>query len=174
MLKRKFFQGTHSLQQTTPKKGQSRRYVWIVHPHHPLAGRRVQAVEKKGTDAASQWVIQLDDQTRTRIPASWAVPDDGETDSPPVLCTAGPWADVTGLLRLARMVHRLNTVLPTEGGSDEPTTKDTAGEAGVASAGRNAALLGQAATGTETDCDHSTDGHDGQMARRTAPSTGGG
>ena len=103
--------------------------MWIVHPHHPLVGQRDQAVARKGTGAATQWVIQLDDQTRTRIPASWAVPDDGEPSSPPVLSTTGPWADVTGLLRLARMVHHLYAVQPTEGGSDETTSNDAAGDA---------------------------------------------
>jgi hypothetical protein len=147
--------------------------VWIVHPHHPLAGQRVRAVEKKGTNAASQWVIQLDDQTRTRIPASWAVPDDGETDSPPVRPDHDLWADVTGLLRLARMVHRLRTVQPTEGESDETTRQDAAGDADVASAGPNAALLARAATGMPTDRDHNTGDDDGQMAPGTASSTEG-
>ena len=162
-----------SLQQTTPEKDQPLRYVWIVHPHHPLTGQRVRAVEKKGINAASQWVIQLDDQTRTRIPASWAVPDDGATDSPPVLSTTGPWADVTGLLRLARMVQRLNAVQPTEGGSDETTSKDAAGDADAAPTKRDTALLGRTATGTPTDRDHSTDDSDGQMASGMALSAGG-
>lgn len=162
-----------SLQQTTPKKDQSFRYVWIVHPHHPLAGQRVRAVEKKGTIAASQWVIPLDDQTRARIPASWAVPDD-ETSSPPVPSDGGLWADVTGLLRLARMVHRLRAVQPTEGGSDETTSIDAAGGPGANTAEPDTALLGQVATGTPPDRDHSTDDNDGQMAPGAALSTGGG
>ena len=147
--------------------------MWIVHPHHPLTGQRVRAVEKKGADAASQWVIQLDDQTRACIPASWAVPDD-ETGSPPVPSDGGLWADVTGLLRLARMVHRLRAVQPTEGGSDETTSINAAGGPGANTAEPDAALLGQAAAGTPPDRDHSTDDNDGQMASRTAPSTGGG
>ena len=161
-----------SLQQTTPNEDQSLRYVWIVHPHHPLAGQRVQAVEKRGTNAASQWVIQLDDQTRTRIPASWAVPDD-EMGSPPVLSTAGPWADVTGLLRLARMVHRLRAVQPTEGESDETTSMDAAGRSTADTTDPSPALLGQATTGTPTEHDHSTGDDDGQMAPYTDSSTGG-
>jgi hypothetical protein len=147
--------------------------VWIIHPHHPLTGQRVQAIEKKGTNVGSQWIIQLDDQTRTRIPASWAVPDGDETGAPPVLSTTGPWADVTGLLRLARMVQRWSAVQPTEGGSDETTNNDTAGSADNAPAGRDTALLGQAATGTPSECDHSTGDDDGQMPPETATSTGG-
>ena len=147
--------------------------MWIVHPHHPLTGQRVRAVEKKGADAASQWTIQLDDQTRACIPGSWAVPDDGESGSPPVPSDDGLWADVTGLLRLARMVHRLNAVQPTEGGSNEATSKDTAGGTDSNPAGADPALLVRSAAGTPPDCNHSTDDNDGQMASRTAPSTGG-
>lgn len=146
--------------------------MWIVHPHHPLAGQRVQAAEKRGTNAAFQWIIQLDDRTRARIPGSWAVPDD-ETGSPPVPSDGGMWADVTGLLRLARMVHRLYAVQPTEEGSDETTSIDAAGGSAADSAGPVPALLEQAATGTPTEHDHSTGDNDGQMAPNTDSSTGG-
>jgi hypothetical protein len=164
--------GLDSLQQNTPEKGQSLGYVWIVHPFHPLCGQRVRAMERKGTGATSQWVIQLDDQTRARIPASWAVPEDGETDPPPAPCTGDLWADVTGWLRLARMVHRLRAVQPTEGGSNETTSIDAAGSS-TADSGPVPALLGQDATGTPTHRDHSTGDDDGQMAPGTASPAGG-
>ena len=149
--------------------------MWIVHPSHPLSGQRVLVVQKRGTGAASQWVIQLDDQTWARIPVSWAVPADEETASPPVPCVSvgDLWTDVTGLLRLARMVHRLSAVQPTEEESDDAKSQDATGGSWNGPAGPEPALLARPTTGTPASCDHSTDENDGQMARGTASSRGG-
>ena len=114
-----------SSQQNSPETGET--FVLIIHPHHPLVGQRVRVVRQTGSETDRQWVIELDDQTCARIPLSWAVPDDDSTppeaDSPAV----GLWVDVTGLLKLAKMVRGLQANESTEVTSDEATTDDPTG-----------------------------------------------
>ena len=96
----------------------------IIHPHHPLCGQRVRVVRQTGPEADRHWVIELNDRTHARIPLSWAVPDDLSALPEANPLTVDLWADVTGLLKLARMVHRLRAIEPAEVMSDESTIKE--------------------------------------------------
>lgn len=123
----------------------------------------MRAVRQTGPETARQWVIELDDQTRARIPLSWAVPDDPsslpKTDSP----VSGLWADVTGLLKLARMVLSLKAIESTEVTSDEATTDDpTSAARDSSTASHGTSLLGEAVAQTATGIDDSIDNDDGQ------------
>jgi hypothetical protein len=159
-------------QQNTPQTGRAFAYVRIIHPHHPLHGQRVGVVRQTGPEADRQWVIELNDQTHACIPLSWAVPDDN-SDTPGTNSTAaGLWADVTGLLKLARMVHRLRAIEPTEVMSDESTTKDC-GPKSPDSPNQCAFPLGEATSQTPTHIDDSIDGDDGQAAAGPVPPAGG-
>lgn len=156
--------------------------MWIVHPHHPLAGQRVRVIRRKGADATAQWVIQLDDQTHACIPASWAVPDD-DSGSPPAPGAPAQElrADVTGLLVLARMVQQMSTVRPTEEESDETTSQETPGSANAAppsspprcSTRSDTARLAHTVPGAKTSPDRRPGSLDGQTAAGpTAPAGG--
>jgi hypothetical protein len=146
-----------SLQQNTPETGET--FVQITHPYHPLAGQRVRVVRQTGPETARQWVIELDDQTRACIPLSWAVPDDDS--SPPQLPPTHLWVDVTGLLKLARMVRSLCASEPTEVTPDEATS-DRARDSNITH--QTPPLLGEPAVQRTTGNNDSIDGHDGQTA----------
>ena len=137
----------------------------ITHPHHPLAGQRVRVVRQTGSQADRQWVIQLPDQTCARIPLSWAVPDD--PSPPPETNPPAPdlWADVTGLLTLARMVRSLCVIEPTEVTSDETTADDASGGAhDSARTKHRTPALGDTAIGRAPGNNDSIGSDDGQAA----------
>jgi hypothetical protein len=163
-------------QQNTPQAGKTLAYITIIHPHHPLVGQRVRAVRQTGSEAERQWVIELDDQSHACIPLSWAVPDDQAADAPWGTAAAeGLWADVTGLLKLARMIRNLCAFEPTEEMGDEATIQDstgTHGDSGFSQPG--AAALGTASSGTPPCADHSIGGDDGQATVEPEPCEGGG
>jgi hypothetical protein len=117
--------GSDSSQQNTPETGET--FVLIIHPHHPLAGQRVRVIRQTGPETDRQWIIELEDQTCARIPLSWAAPDDHSTPPEANSPAAGLWVDVTGLLKLARMVRGLQANESTEVTSDGATTDDPTG-----------------------------------------------
>jgi hypothetical protein len=154
---------TDSLQQNTPETGET--FVLIVHPHHPLVGQRVRSIRQTGPETDRQWIIELDDQTCSRIPLSWAVPDDQSTPpeahSPP----ADLWADVTGLLKLAKMVRNLQANKSTEVTCDEATTGNPTGNACNPDAAKpRNPVLGETVIRNAPGNNDSIDDHDGQAA----------
>jgi hypothetical protein len=114
-----------SSQQNTPETGES--FVLIIHPHHPLVGQRVRAVRQTGSETDREWIIEMDDQTCARIPLSWAVPDDDSTPPEANSPAADLWVDVTGLLKLAKMVRGLQANESTEVTCNEATTDGPTG-----------------------------------------------
>jgi len=134
--------------------------VHIIHPHHPLVGQRVRAVRQTGPETNRQWIIELDDQTCARIPLSWAVPDDHSTSPEPNPPAAGPWVDVTGLLKLATMVRNLQANESTEVTCDEATTDDPTGDV----CNPDAPALGETVIRSAPGHNDSIDDHDGQAA----------
>ena len=159
-------------QQNTPQTDRSFAHVWIIHPHHPLHGQRVRVIRQTGPEADRQWVIEMNDQTHACIPLSWAVPDDNAGTRGMNSPASGLWADVTGLLKLARMVHRLRAIEPAEVMPDEPTAKDHAPQ-GPSDPDQYACPLEQATTRTPTRFDDSIDSDDGQAAAGPTPPAGG-
>lgn len=136
----------------------------------------MRAIRQTGSDAARQWVIELDDHSHACIPLSWAVPADQAADAPFEIAAVGDlWADVTGLLKLARMVHNLLASEPTEVVDHEATIQDSTGSPGAPGTPKpGAATLGPASSGTPPGADHSISGDDGQAAAPPGPCTGGG
>jgi hypothetical protein len=148
-------------------------HIRIIHPHHPLCGQRVRVVRQTGSEADRHWVIEMNDQTHACIPLSWAIPDEDSdvlgTNSP----ATGLWADMTGLLKLARMVHRLHAMEPAEVMFDESTTKECS-HRDPDGPDQCAFPLGEATTSTPTRFDDSIDGDDGQEAAGPVSPAGGG
>ena len=152
-----------SLQQNTPETGES--FVLIVHPHHPLVGHRVRSIRQTGPETDRQWIIELDDQTCARIPLSWAVPDDGSTPLEANSPHAGLWADVTGLLKLAKMVRSLQANKSTEVTCDEATTGNPTGNVcNPDEAKQGTPVLGETVIRSAPGNNDSIDNHDGQAA----------
>jgi hypothetical protein len=89
----------------------------------------VRSIRQTGPETDRQWIIELDDQTCSRIPLSWAIPDDQSTPPEPNFSPADLWADVTGLLKLAKMVRNLQANKSTEVTCDEATTGNPTGNA---------------------------------------------
>jgi len=157
-----------SLQQNAPETGET--FVHVIHPHHPLAGQRVRSIRQTGPETDRQWIIELDDQTCSRIPLSWAVPDDQstppETNSPPT----GLWVDVTGLLKLAKMVRSLQANKSTEVMGDETTTGNPTDNVCHPEAAKpGTPLLGETVIRNAPGNNDSIDDHDGQAAAGPGP-----
>ena len=114
----------------------------------------------------------MNDQTHACIPLSWAVPDDDSGTHGMNSPASGLWVDVTGLLKLARMVHRLRAIEPAEVMPDEPTAKDHAPQ-GPSDPNQCTCPLEQATTRTPTRFDDSIDSDDGQADAGPTPPAGG-
>jgi hypothetical protein len=152
-----------SSQQNTPETGET--FVLIIHPHHPLVGQRVRVIRQTGPETDRQWVIELDDQTCARIPLAWAVLDNQTTFPEPNSPPAGLWVDVTGLLKLAKMVRSLQANQSTEVTSDETTTNHpTGGVCKPDEARPGTPELGEAIIRSAPGNNDSIDDHDGQAA----------
>ena len=125
----------------------------------------MRVVHQTGAETDRQWIIELDDQTCARIPLSWAVADDDSTppeaDSP----AAGLWVDVTGLLKLAKMVRGLQANESTEVRCDEATTDDPSGSVCKPEAAKQGTpTLGTTVIQRAPGHNDSIDDHDGQAA----------
>ncbi len=46
----------------------------ILHPGHPLRGRRLSVVRRNSQRGERQWIIELPDGSRQYVPASWCTP----------------------------------------------------------------------------------------------------
>jgi hypothetical protein len=75
---------TRSLPQTSNTKHSNPNFrkVRIIRPHHPLYGQSVTLVKIWQHKKRRYYVIELPDNSHTRIPLSWA--DDGNTPLPQV------------------------------------------------------------------------------------------
>jgi hypothetical protein len=152
-------------QQNTPQVGKSLVYITIVHPHHPMAGQRVRAVRQTGAEGERQWVIELEDQSHACIPLSWAEPEDkavAQTRGKEAT-TEDMWADVTGLLKLARMVRNLRAFEPGEEKCDEEKLKESSSghdRSGAPKQGSTA--LGADSSRTSSGINHNIDRDHGQ------------
>jgi hypothetical protein len=125
----------------------------------------VRSVRQAGPETDRQWVIELDDETCARIPLSWAVPDDHSISPEPDSPAAGLWVDVTGLLKLARMVRSLQANESTEVTYDEATTGNPSGSVcDPDEAKQGTTVLGETVIQGAPGHNDSIDDHDGQAA----------
>jgi hypothetical protein len=122
----------------------------------------VRVVRQTGPETDREWIIELDDQTCARIPLSWAVPDDHSTPPEANSPAAGLWVDVTGLLKLAKMVRDLQANESTEVTGDEATTDGPTGKPDVARQGTP--TLGTTVIPRAPGHNDSIDDNDGQAA----------
>jgi hypothetical protein len=125
----------------------------------------VRVVRQTGSETDREWIIELDDQTCARIPLSWAVPDDDSTPPEANSPAAGLWVDVTGLLKLAKMVRGLQANESTEVTCDEATIDGPTGSVckpDVAKQGTP--TLGTTVIPRAPGNNDSTDDNDGQAA----------
>jgi hypothetical protein len=92
----------------------------VAHPQHPLNRQIVKVLKREGR----HWIIEKADGSQEKLPLAWA-----ET-VPSIIAQANrqdePWAGVTELLNLVKIVERLRVQPPEEvddesqPGSDQP------------------------------------------------------
>lgn len=101
----------HTLPQTciTTHSNPFSRSVRIIRPHHPLFGKTVPLVKLWEHKKRRYYVIELPDQSHTRIPLHWA--DEGKGPLPKISSNP-PYLNIQAIKELISLLERLGSFNP--------------------------------------------------------------